>query len=169
MNFANVKAITIPEGNVKQITDGNGVVIWKKDIPQLKITSITNPSVGTSSITGDRTATLSRSSNNNAGPFNVNFQNYDVSKGAGIKVSITAQFGYCYFSAGSNMSSVLVGVTSAHVTMVVGQTKYQGETKSGNITIYPTRSAGSFIITISNGANSYGNTNVNVSLTIDAL
>lgn len=67
------------------------------------------------------------------------------------------------------MSSVLVGVTSAHVTMVVGQTKYQGETKSGNITIYPTRSAGSFIVTISNGANSYGNTNVNVSLTIDAL
>ena len=30
MNFANVKAITIPEGSVNQITDGNGVVIWKK-------------------------------------------------------------------------------------------------------------------------------------------
>lgn len=30
MNFANVKAITIPEGNVKQIADGNGVVLWKK-------------------------------------------------------------------------------------------------------------------------------------------
>ena len=30
MNFVNVKAITIPEGNVKQIADGNGVVIWKK-------------------------------------------------------------------------------------------------------------------------------------------
>lgn len=168
MNFANVKAITIPEGNVKQIADGNWVVIWKKDIPQFKITSITNPSVGTSSITGDRTATLSRSSNNNAGQFYVNFQNYDVSKGAGIRVNITAQFEYCYFSGG-NMSSVLVGDTSAHVTSVVSQTKYQGETKSGNITIYPTRSAGSFIVTISNGANSYGNTNVNVSLTIDAL
>ena len=30
MNFANVKAITIPEGNVKQITDGQGAVLWKK-------------------------------------------------------------------------------------------------------------------------------------------
>lgn len=29
MNFANVKAITIPEGNVKQIADGQGTVIWK--------------------------------------------------------------------------------------------------------------------------------------------
>ena len=29
MNFANVKAITIPEGNVNQITDGNGVILWK--------------------------------------------------------------------------------------------------------------------------------------------
>jgi len=163
MNFANVKAITIPEGNVKQITDGQGVVIWKKAAPPLKITSISNPPVGTSSVTGDRTATLSRSANNNVGQFDVSFQNYDVSKGAGIKVYITAQFGYCYF-LGGNMSVVLVAGRT-----VVSQTKYQGETKSGNITIYPTRSAGSFIVTISNGANSYGNTNVNVSLTIDAL
>lgn len=29
MNFANVKAMTIPEGNVKQIVDGQGIVIWK--------------------------------------------------------------------------------------------------------------------------------------------
>lgn len=30
MNFANVKALAIPEGNVKQIADGQGVVLWKK-------------------------------------------------------------------------------------------------------------------------------------------
>ena len=31
MNFANVKALTIPEGSVKQIAGGNGVVLWKKN------------------------------------------------------------------------------------------------------------------------------------------
>ena len=30
MNFANVKSITIPEGDVKQITSSLGVVLWKK-------------------------------------------------------------------------------------------------------------------------------------------
>lgn len=30
MNFSTVKAIVIPEGSVKQITDSNGVVLWKK-------------------------------------------------------------------------------------------------------------------------------------------
>ena len=33
MNFANVKAITIPEGNVKQIADGQGNVLWKVSEP----------------------------------------------------------------------------------------------------------------------------------------
>lgn len=30
MNFSTIKAITIPEGSVKQITDSNGVVLWTK-------------------------------------------------------------------------------------------------------------------------------------------
>lgn len=30
MNFSTIKAITIPEGSVKQITDSNGVVLWKQ-------------------------------------------------------------------------------------------------------------------------------------------
>ncbi len=36
INFSQVKAITIPEGSVKQITDGQGNVLWKMASPVTK-------------------------------------------------------------------------------------------------------------------------------------
>ena len=47
MDFSQVKAITIPEGSVKQITDSHGNVLWKKPEDY---------------ITGSFTFTLTRSS-----------------------------------------------------------------------------------------------------------
>ena len=35
-NLANVKAWTIPEGSVKQVTDSNGVILWAFNDPRYK-------------------------------------------------------------------------------------------------------------------------------------
>ena len=32
INFSQVKAITIPEGSVKKITDSNGNILWKENL-----------------------------------------------------------------------------------------------------------------------------------------
>lgn len=42
MDFSNIKAITIPEGNVKKITS-NGVVLWKGGYTNLVDTATTTP------------------------------------------------------------------------------------------------------------------------------
>ena len=166
MNFANVKALAIPEGNVKQIADGQGVVLWKKAAPPLKISSITNPAVGTSSITGDRSCQLERSSNNNAGTFYVRFQNYDVSKGAGIRLTGSIVFAYCYNGPSTVYSSVTFdGDNTKRVT----QSNYNGETKSFNYTIYPSSGTGYFTVNVFDGTNSYSNTKVTVNLNLTAL
>ena len=165
MNFANVKALAIPEGNVKQIADGQGVVLWRKSQP-LQITSITNPAVGTSSITGDRSCQLERSSNNNAGTFNVFFKNYDVSKGAGIRLTGSIVFAYCYNGPSTVYSSVTFNEDNKKR---VAQSNYNGETKSFNYTIYPSAGTGYFRVSVFDGTNSYSNTKVTVNLNLTAL
>ena len=161
MNFANVKAITIPEGNVKQITDGQGNVLWKKKELNLKITSITDPSPGSSSITGDRSATLSRSANSSQGTFTVYFKDYDVGKGAGIRVFGTIQF-----------AGVYNGGSAAYVNIAGKSTYYQSGTGAQTIsfdnTITPSSTNGAFNIVVRNGYDPYNYQLIRVYLTIAA-
>ena len=163
MNFANVKALAIPEGNVKQIADGQGVVLWKKAAPPLKISSITKPAVGTSSITGDRTATMARTAMGNDGTFTVYYSNFDTSKYSRIKISYSIVFGQVM-----GVAYAVSKVTFSSSTEVT-QNVYNGETKTGTLYINRSSSSGSFTVKITNGRKLNNQScDVTVSITIAA-
>lgn len=83
MNFANVKALAIPEGNVKQIADGQGVVLWKKDVGF----QFTSCSSGT--IASNKQSYLSGTTSQNKRDISVYFDN-----ASGNTISVTYQGTY---------------------------------------------------------------------------
>lgn len=164
MNFANVKTLAIPEGNVKQIEDAQGNVLWKKAAPPLKISSITKPAVGTYNITGDTTATLARTSMGDDGTFTVYYSNFDRSKYSKIKVSYSIVFGQVMMVAYALSKVTFNGSTE------VAQDVYNGETKTGVFNITPSSSSGSFTVKITNGRKLNNQScDVTVDLTIQAV
>lgn len=164
MNFANVKALAIPEGNVKQIADGQGVVLWKKESLVLKIVRITNPSKGSSSITGDRSATMHRNdtSTPSSGTFVVYYEGYDVSKGAGIRLTGRVSFG-------STWTSYLGYVRfNGESSKTVNQTSSGSQNVNYDFTIYPTTKNGYFNVLVQNGYN-YSGASIDITLNLTAL
>ena len=160
MNFANVKAVAIPEGNVNQIADGQGVVIWKKAAPPFKISSITNPAVGTSSITGDKTATMVRTAMGNDGTFTVYYINFDRSKYTRLSVYYQIVFDQVMNAAYAISNVVFNGSTT------ITQNTYAGETRTGSFNITPSSTSGSFTVKITNGRKlSNRDTTVTVNIT----
>ena len=164
MNFANVKNLVIPEGSVKQIEDGQGVVLWRKSQP-LQITSITDPTVGSHTITGDRSCQLVRAAQNSNGTFYVFFKNYDINKGAGIKLTGNVHFSYCYSGASTLYSNVVFNNENAKK---VEQTNYNPQTKLFEFIIYPSTDTGSFRVRIYNGTNTGDSPTVTVNLNLQS-
>lgn len=167
MDFSTVKAISIPEGDVTQIASGQ-TILWKKP-SSLQIYYIDNQqSGGSSNITGDLSAQMTRTGNNSQGDFRVYLSNYNGR--SGIRITGSIVFGFCYSSSGE-MSHVTFIDSN---TNVVNQSNYNGETKTFDFTIYPNPFVSFdlyyFYVRIINGPNSYyGDTTVTVNLNIEAL
>lgn len=143
MNFANVKAITIPEGNVKQIADGNGVVIWRKNLPftlsNYRVRTYHDSgssSAGTGSLNG---STFSLNSTGSAYAF-VDFQNYDVTSNKGIRLAMSWSYkGYYY-------KTMYYGFKTSDGAWTDSSTNTG---TSLTTTIYPATSSGSIYICVS--------------------
>ena len=157
MNFANVKALAIPEGNVKQIADGQGVVLWKKNLPftlsHYRVRTYHDggsSSAGTGSLSG---TTFSLNSTGSAYAF-VDFQNYDVASNKGIRLSMSWSYKGNYYNrmqygfktstgawtdlntnTGTTLTTTIYPATSSgSIYINVYSENFQGVNQGGNIT-----------------------------------
>lgn len=178
MNFVNVKALAIPEGNVKQIADGQGVVLWKK-VSDFIITSVTGEGTSSADL---KTRTVSGGSGQGTSittrTFTVNYEGYDTTANLGVHLLITPTVGGNGFYEASSNTATKDGNIGGCIKIGISSnlTKY-GIIYVGGVynnlpmvTVFkPTTASGSFVVTVETLTQRYNTTSITYAMLFEAV